>query len=101
MKREMVDKICEKTVEAFGAEAQFNILEEECSELIQTICHRRRNKATIYELIDECVDVELCIIQVQNIMKENQDYWKQIEDFKLNRLIAMIEQKGIQVNTNL
>ncbi len=88
MKQEQLRQLC-KIIEAYGAEAQLNIAEEECSELIQAICKHKRGLGHIADIVDELADVEIMVNQLKIIF----DCFGEVEDridFKIKRQLERI-----------
>jgi len=54
-----------KAVIKWGGESQFNMLIEECAELIFTVRHHDRSKCGLKRLVEELVDVMIMIEQVR------------------------------------
>jgi len=77
-----------KAWKKFGEEAQLQVLEEECAELIQAISKLRRGKIRFGKVIEEVVDVDLCIAQFRLFNKGI--LWNQYHDAKVKRLKELI-----------
>jgi len=83
--------IFEQAVEVWGLESQLGMVQEECAELIKVINKRFRGKASLDELIRECVDVELCIEQMKSAFKDSRNTWDRIKIGKLQRLADLLK----------
>lgn len=83
-----------KAQNLWGDNFQLNQTQEECAELIVAINKWRRQQATLIDLIDECVDVELMIEQMKIILAGHEQTWEMIKDTKLKRLKRLINQAG-------
>lgn len=89
-----------KAIEYWGVNFQFDMIVEECAELIHAIQKLKRNKnqETINNVINEGVDVSIMINQLRIIMYKLDDIkipstWCNIHDKKLRRLEKMIINK--------
>ena len=83
-------------VERWGREAQLDMVIEECAELIQAIQKHGRggekpgdSGALAASLVEEGVDVELCLEQLKAIMGEPV-LWARYRTLKLNRLAGKL-----------
>ena len=79
----------------FGLENRLQQTEEECAELIQSICKYKRmlqkdktlrmpNAVVEYKLAEEIADVELCLIELKYLLQNNKQVEEIIKD-KLDR----------------
>jgi len=66
---------------------------EECSELIKAICKYERNPFTLtaLDVVEEMVDVELCLEQLKIMFPEYENNAQSIRTFKLERLAKLLE----------
>jgi len=55
-------------VKYWGEQFQMDMMIEECCELIHAIMKYRRGKATIQDVAEECVDVQIMVSQMQVIV---------------------------------
>lgn len=60
-------EVAKEAVEYFGHETQINIAIEECSELIQALCHIRRSKCSREHVMKEIADVYLILESLKHI----------------------------------
>jgi len=61
-----------KTIEKWGEEAQYNQMTEECAELIATLQHFSRGKASSDDVVNELADVFLMVGQLTYMFGEDQ-----------------------------
>ena len=54
-------------VEQYGERNQLDMVEEECAELIQAVCKRKRGIDNKDNLVDEIADVEIMLEQLKYI----------------------------------
>lgn len=77
-------KYMDKAIQLWSVEKQIDMVIEECAELIVSINHYRRNRVTYKEVLEECVDVEMMLDQLKNIIG-HEDIYKEIHTKKENR----------------
>ena len=82
--------IYKQCLDAWGAEAQLGMVQEECAELIKVINKHFRGKATSTELIEECVDVEIMISQMRELFSDEINTWDRIKIDKIERLNKLL-----------
>ena len=87
---ERISAACRKAVELWGPEFQKDMCIEECAELIHAIQKNRRGRATIDDMLEEIADVQIMLIQMRIILKEDTAYWN-IFNSKLEGLEKRIE----------
>ena len=87
-------ELAEKAERLWGADAQITMMIEESAELIQVLAkrHHNRNCATIQQVVNELVDVEIMLGQMKNIYGLNQDMWANFRKQKLQRLKKRLEE---------
>lgn len=88
--------ILQKAIEHYGVEHQLNKVQEELGELITAISKWRNKDASINEVVDEIVDVEIMLEQLEIILSDICEVIVPIlvdhrKEFKLNRLKQRIE----------
>ena len=74
-------------IRANGETYQENIAIEECSELIQALCHKHRGRPN--NVAEEIADVEICLEQLK-IINNCSDEVKRIHRQKVERLYAQV-----------
>lgn len=80
----MIEKdILLAAIQTFGREAQENQAIEECSELIQAICHKHRGRN--HNIAEEIADVEIMLAQLKLINRCESDV-ALIHENKIQRL---------------
>lgn len=57
--------IYEHALDVWGVLSQKNQVIEECSEVIQAICHYRRGKCNIDEVVGELADIQIMVNQMR------------------------------------
>jgi len=83
--------IYEQALDAWGADAQLGMVQEECAELIKVINKHWRGKATDADVMEECVDVELMINQMRVLFKDDFNTWDRIKIKKMERLNDLLK----------
>jgi len=78
----------------WGLESQLGMVQEECAELIKVINKRRRGKASLEKLIEECVDMELMINQMREAFSDERNTWDRIKIEKIERLNDLLGQRS-------
>lgn len=95
-------EIFEQCVEKWGVLSQFDMMVEECAELIDAIQKRKRKTEltpdsyadlTVH-IIEECVDVDLLIEQMKAMINVP-TMWKQIRKQKIQRLKSWLINKPL------
>jgi hypothetical protein len=79
-------KLYERAVEKWGVNEQLWMVEEELSELQLAVCHLRRGKATLADVMGEIADAGIMIGQLGVILKINTHELSAIRNKKLRRL---------------
>ena len=85
------EKIYAQALKEWGLEVQLGMVQEECAELIKVINKHFRGKASLEELIEECVDVELMINQMREAFSDKRNTWGRIKIEKVERLNDLLE----------
>ena len=85
-KKLMVDAIAK-----WGVESQLDMVIEECAELIDAIQKFRRGRDTEDEVLEEAVDVGLCLDQLKLILHKEPSDWERVRYDKLVRLQMRLE----------
>ena len=85
-------EIFERLWAKYGRDAQLDILIEECSELIHAIIKERRKGIRYsHNMLEELVDVDICVRQVMGDAKrENDGLIEIVRSNKMDRLSKMI-----------
>ncbi len=78
-----------QAVNKWGRVSQLDMVIEECAELINAIQKRKRNRVSDADVLEEGVDVELCIEQLKLILDDS-IRWESIRIIKLNRLEGLL-----------
>ena len=96
---DQITNICQQAVDTYGKDSQFEMVVEECAELIQAVQKVKRSRGgleTLLEidgLIDEIADVEIMLHQLRYLIGDTRiDKQKAV---KLERLQARLN----KVNT--
>lgn len=74
-------------IHSFGEEVQERQAIEECSELIQAICHKQRGRE--HNIAEEIADVEIMLDQLK-IINNCDNKVKEIRKFKIDRLYQRV-----------
>jgi len=85
--------IYKQALEAWGLKAQLGTVQEECADLIKVINKHFRGKASLEELIEECVDVELMINQMREAFSDECNTWDRIKIEKIERLNDLLSRQ--------
>lgn len=80
-------EILKAAIRTFGEEAQERQAIEECSELIQAICHKHRGRK--HNIAEEIADVEIMLNQLKIINNCSAEV-KKIRDKKVVRLYGRV-----------
>lgn len=84
----MVERdVFKMAIGVFGAIAQEQVAIEECSELIQAICHKHRGRE--HNIAEEIADVEIMLEQLK-IINACADEVKLIRETKVERLAGRV-----------
>ena len=93
------EEICKQAVYKFGIDFQYDMLIEECSELIQACIKVKRGGGTL-NLIEEVADVENMIMQIKYIVDEKSRVnsgikidWNDYKKMKLQRFERILEKE--------
>ena len=70
----------------WGIDSQIDMVIEECAELINAIQKWRRGRKTEDEVLEEGVDVGLCLEQLKLILHKPSSDWEKVRYDKLVRL---------------
>ncbi len=79
----------EQAVKKWGADFQVDMMIEECAELIQSLCHYKRDKVSVQKVYDEFADVEIMSAQMRICFGNYRI--NQAKELKLLRLKQKIE----------
>ena len=82
-----------KALVQWGTDSQLNMVIEECAELIDAIQKYKRGRTKIDSVIEEGVDVELCIEQLKLIADPDGLLWELWRREKLIRLEQLLKEK--------
>ena len=80
-----------KALASWDTESQLDMVIEECAELIDAIQKYRRGRVKIDALIEEGVDVELCVAQLKLIANPDGLLWELWQTKKLERLERLLK----------
>ena len=95
MIKNLTDEQCyKKAIEVWGINAQLNMLNEECAELIVSINHHRRGRTDINPVIEELVDAELMIEEIKtSIDPELYNLWRDTKMKKFRKQLGKASRK--------
>ena len=82
-------EVYEKALKKWGYQSQWGMLIEEMGELMQVLNKYERFKATVAEVQDELVDVEIMLGQMGIVFGRERIHHRKIE--KINRLEKLLE----------
>lgn len=80
-------EILTTAIRTFGDDAQERQAIEECSELIQAICHKQRGRE--HNIAEEIADVEIMLEQLK-IINDCKDEVEEIRKYKIDRLYQRV-----------
>lgn len=80
-----ITELCKDAVDLWGYQSQEDMCVEECNELIHSILKHRRGKATVKDILEEIVDVQIMLVQMRIILNDEPKFWE-IFNQKLDRL---------------
>lgn len=89
----MMEEICRKAIEKWGAGKQLNMIIEECAELQKAISKYIRyehNEVWRLKAVEELADVEIMLEQGKQMLT-TPDEFKRIKEDKLARLEAIMK----------
>ena len=81
-------EILNTAIKVYGEQAQENVVIEECSELIQAICHKHRGRE--HNIAEEIADVEVMLEQLK-IINNCRAEVEQIRKKKIARLFHRLK----------
>jgi len=89
-------KILKDALRVFGIDAQFDILIEECAELIKAVCKYKRGTVGAYsDMFEEIADVRIMMDQVCLYFDEpSAELWRMKKLKRLEERIAKCEKAG-------
>ena len=79
----------QKALYKWGTDAQLDMVIEECAELINAIQKWRRHRVDSIAVLEEGVDVELCLEQLKVIL-DAPTLWANVRKDKLERLAKLL-----------
>lgn len=82
-KQERID-LYKEAIAKWGEEAQTNMLNEECGELIAAVAQFKRGRTSHHDVMTELADVSIMVEQLATMM--NYDDFEKEKDRKLMRL---------------
>lgn len=93
MTQEELNKAEHFTADYYGLDKQMNILQEECTELIQAVSKVRRYGLSREEnLIEEMADVEVMMDQIKILLNIPEDKIRDFKIMKTEREIKRIQE---------
>lgn len=81
------NEILRAAIKIYGEKAQEEVAIEECSELIQAICHKHRGRE--HNIAEEIADVEIMLSQLK-IINDCSDEVAKIHASKIKRLYSNV-----------
>jgi NTP pyrophosphatase (non-canonical NTP hydrolase) len=83
-------ELMQLALEKWGTESQLDMVIEECAELIDAIQKWRRHRIDSLKVLEEAVDVELCLGQLK-LMLDSPQLFQNIRKEKLERLEKLLD----------
>lgn len=87
----IINEIGQRAVKHYGAEIQVNIAIEECAELIQALCHFKRERGSQEDVCEEIADVYISLLSLWEIFPSVMI--DRIVDEKTERLLRRIQRE--------
>ena len=84
----MIDERLKQIADHYGLDEQLNILQEECSELIQAVSKYRRTRTTA--IVEEMADVYIMLAQITYLLN------KEVASCDVEKYISLWEEKKIR-----
>ena len=81
-------KLYKEAVDKWGEEAQINMLNEECGELITAVAQFRRGRTSHHDVMTELADVFIMVEQIASMMSYD-DFEKELD----RKLLKLKEEK--------
>ena len=98
------EEICKEALERYGIDFQYDMLIEECAELIQA-CVKVKRGMSMVPLIEEIADVENMIMQIKYIIENKTRVnagmkidWNSFRDMKLKRFEGILKKGETKEN---
>jgi NTP pyrophosphatase (non-canonical NTP hydrolase) len=84
-----------EVLHAWGRDAQINMAVEECAELVQALCHYRRQRCSAADVCNEIADVWILVLQLRAMFGEH----LVMEKFraKMHRLRLRLDERRVSV----
>ena len=86
-------ELMQMALETWGQQSQLDMVIEECAELIDAIQKWRRHRIESIKVLEETVDVELCLNQLK-MMLDAPILFENIKKEKLERLEKLLGMEG-------
>ena len=90
MKKQERLSLYKEAIDKWGEEAQVNMLNEECGELITAVAQFKRGRTSHHDVMTELADVSIMVEQIAAMM--NYDDYEMEKDRKLTRLKEKLEE---------
>ncbi len=86
---EWSEALMQQAIAKWGTRTQLDMVIEECAELIDAIQKKHRGRVGFDKVLEEGVDVELCLEQLKLILN-TPNLWQQVRCKKLKRLAGLL-----------
>jgi hypothetical protein len=87
------NELMQMALQTWGQQSQLDMVIEECAELIDAIQKWRRHKVDTVKVLEEAVDVELCLEQLK-MMLDAPILFEKLKKEKLERLEKLLNVSG-------
>ena len=92
MEKEQRIELYKEAINTWGEDAQVNMLNEECGELLAAVAQFKRGRTSRHDVMTELADASIMIEQIATMM--NYDDYEKEKDKKLSRLKERLERYG-------
>lgn len=89
MNKENRIEIYKRAIKNWGEQAQIDMVNEECGELITAIAQFRRGRTSHHDVMTELADVSIMVEQLATIM--NYEDFEKEKERKLGRLVERLD----------
>ena len=90
--------IYKEALDLWGFDTQLEMIVEECAELIHAIKKYKRDKCGVYDVIEECADVEIMLEQMREVFNSEIENCKLMKIERLKNRIKIEKEKQIENN---
>ena len=92
--KEQEQYVIQEAMRVFGSQLQFDMLSEECGELLSAMNKYRRGRISALDLIEEIVDVQIICEQILHLVDTDKKATHKMRQAKLERLRTRLLNSG-------